>query len=121
MGLNWRDILDAAIKVIGFILSVGISVGVIYYVHRTMSRLLQRLIGDEIIARGLTSLGVILLALQGAKAALRYITQNDLRYLHSGLMDLLLGMAGVVQWLALIAVLLFVAYTLRGWRGPTDR
>ena len=116
--VNWWNILDAFVKVVGFVLTVGLSVAVILFVHRGMSRLLGRLVGDKVVAKAFSTLALILLGLEGLTGALRYVTQEHLRYLHNGLMDLLNGMAGVVQWLVLIAVLLFVAYTFRGWRGP---
>jgi hypothetical protein len=117
MDLNWQSILSAVIKIIGFFLT-GITAGVvIFLVHRALSRLLGRLIPDEIIAQAGATLAVILLGLKGLSAVLRYITQNELRYLHNGLTGLLDDMAGVIQWVVLIVVLLFIGYTLRGWRG----
>jgi len=118
--MDWRGVLDAVVKVIGFVLTVAVSGGVIFLLYRAFARLFARLIGDEIIARALSVLGLILLIIKGLAAALRYVTQPELRYLHTGLTDLLGGMADVVQWVALIAAILFVGYTFRGWRGPDE-
>lgn len=117
--MSWPTILSALVKIIGFVLTVVVSAGVIFFIYRTLSRLLGRLIGDEVVAQALTTLGLVLLGLKGLVRALSYITQSELRYLHSGLTGLLTDMADVIQWLALIITLLFLGYTLRGWRGPT--
>jgi len=117
--MSWPTILSALVKIIGFVLTVVVSAGVIFFIYRTLSRLLGRLIGDEVVAQALTTLGLVLLGLKGLVRALSYITQSELRYLHSGLTGLLTDMADVIQWLALIIALLFLGYTLRGWRGPT--
>ena len=117
---DWQSILDAVVKVIGFVLTVLVSAGVIFFVRQALSRLLSRLIGDEAIAQALATLGLILLGLKGLTGALRYITQDELRYLHTGLTDLLNSMAGVLQWVALIAAVLYVGYSLRGWRAPAE-
>lgn len=114
---QFQGILDALVKVIGFVLTVALSAGLIFLLYRALSRLLGRLIEDEVIARAVTVLTMSLLGLKGLVAALRYITQDELRYLHTGLTGLLTEMADVIQWVALIAVLLFIGYTLRGWRG----
>jgi len=116
----WQNVLSAVVKIIGFVMTVLVSAGVIFFVYRALTRLLRRLVGDEVIARALTTLGMILLGLEGLEEALRYITQSELRYLHNGLTSLLNGMADVLQWLTLIAALLFIGYTLRGWRGPVE-
>jgi hypothetical protein len=118
--INWPSILAAVVKVIGFVLTVLVSAGVMVLVHRALSRLLGRLVGDESIARAATTLVLILLGLKGVTAALRYITQDELRYLHNGLTGLLNDMAGVIQWLVTVAALLFIGYSLRGWRGPAE-
>ncbi len=118
--MGWPNVLNALVKVIGFIMVVLVSAGVIWVVYRAFAKLLNRLIGDETVARALTVLGMILLGLKGLIAALSYITQPELRYLHTGLTDLLSGMAGVVQWMVLIAVILFVGYALQGYRGPAE-
>lgn len=118
--MSWPTILSALVKIIGFVLTVVVSAGVIFFIYRTLSRQLGRLIGDEVVAQALTTLGLVLLGLKGLVRALSYITQSELRYLHSGLTGLLTDMADVIQWLALIITLLFLGYTLRGWRGPTE-
>jgi hypothetical protein len=118
--MSWPTILSALVKIIGFVLTAVVSGGVIFFIYRALSRLLGRLIGDQVIAQALTTLGLVLLGLKGLVRALSYITQDELRYLHGGLTGLLTDMADVIQWLALIATLLFLGYTLRGWRGPTE-
>lgn len=120
MGFDWQSILSAVVKIIGFVLTVIVAAGVIFLVRRAMSRLLGRLIPDKVVAQAATILVMILLGLKGLTAALRYVTQNELRYLHTGLTGLLNDMASVIQWLVLVVALLFIGYTLRGWRGgPT--
>lgn len=118
--MYWPNVLDALVKVIGFVLTVILAGGVIFLTNRVLSRLLHRLTGDKVIARAGTTLVLILLGLKGLNAALRYITQPELRYLHSGLMGLLNDMADVIQWLVSVAALLFIGYTLRGRRGPAE-
>jgi hypothetical protein len=116
----WRDVLDAAVKVIGFGLTVILSGGVIFLVYRALSHLLERLIGDKVIAQAGAVLTLVLLGLKGLSAALSYITQPEVQYLHRGLMGLLDDMAAVIQWVVMIVALLFVGYALRGWRGPAE-
>lgn len=118
--MYWPNVLDALVKVIGFVLTVILAGGVIFLTNRVLSRLLRRLTGDKVIARAGTTLVLVLLSLKGLNAALRYITQPELRYLHSGLMGLLNDMADVIQWLVSVAALLFIGYTLRGRRGPAE-
>jgi hypothetical protein len=119
--IDWQSVLDAAVKVIGFVMTVVVSAGVMFLIYRALSVLLGRLIGDKVIVRAGTVLAMVLLGIKGLGAALRYITQDELRYLHQGLTGLLNDMAGVVQWLVLVVSLLFVGYTIRGWRGPVEQ
>lgn len=118
--MDWRIVLNALLKIVGFVLTVVLTGGVMFLVYRALSRLLDRLIGDKVIAKAGTMLALLLLGLKGLEAALSYVTQPDLWYLHSGLMGLLSGMADVIQWLVWIIALLFIGYTLRGWRGPAE-
>jgi len=113
---DWQAVLNAAVKVIGFVLTIVLSGVVILFVKKALDRLLKRLIGDDAIAKALTALAVILLILKGLTAALRYVTQAELRYLHTGLTGLLNDMASVIQWTVLVAAILFVGYTVAGWR-----
>jgi hypothetical protein len=117
--MAWQDVLDAAVKVIGFTLTAALSAAVMVFVYRTLSRLLGRLIGDEVIARTGIVLAMVLLGIEGLEASLAYITQPELRYLHTSLTGLLNQMAGVIRWLVLVSGVFFIGYTLRGWRGPT--
>ena len=76
--IDWRDILDAAVKVIGFFLTIIASGGVMFFVHRALTQLLGRLVKDEAVARAGTTLVLILLGLKAVTAALRYVTQPEL-------------------------------------------
>ena len=118
--MDWTRVLDAAVKVVGFVMSVAVAVGVIVFVRKSLADLLGRVITDGIIASSLTKLTVILLVLKGTTAALRYVTQDELRYLHAGLTGLLDEMASVIQWVVLVAAILFVGHTFWGARQSSE-
>ena len=105
--VDWTRVLDAAVKVVGFVMSVAVAVGVIVFVRKSLADLLGRVITDGIIASGTT-------------AALRYVTQDELRYLHAGLTGLLDEMASVIQWVVLVAAILFVGHTFWGARQSSE-
>jgi hypothetical protein len=119
--MDLQNVLGFLVGFLGFILAVVISVVVIVLVRKPLIRLLANLIGDEMVAGYGVTLVLILLGLEGLDAALGYITQTQLSQLFGGLIRLLDGLAGVIQWAIYIAALLFIAYSIRGWRGSSDQ
>jgi hypothetical protein len=118
--MSTHDILALLTGFVGFVLAIALTAGVILLVRKPIIRILQYLVGDETVARSGAIFALILLGLQGLTVALNYITQENLSRLFGGLTGLLDGLAGVIQWVVYIAALLFIGYSLRGWKKPSD-
>jgi hypothetical protein len=56
---------------------------------------------------------LLLLALRGLSAAIGFINQMQLSVLLGGIVRLLDDLAGVIQWVAYVAALLFIGYSIR--------
>lgn len=106
---------------LGFVLALAITAAVIWFVRAPLKRLLQQLIGDKSVADAAGMFVLVLLGLYGVRAALGYITQPQLSTLLGGLMDLLVSLAGVIQWIAYVAALLFIGYCIVGRKGEAAK
>ena len=101
----------------GLALALVIAGAVIWFIRPHLTRVLQLLVGDKSVAEAGTAFVLVLLGLYGLRAALGFISQAQLSRLFSGLMEMLLNMAGVVQWVVYIAALLFIGYSLQARLG----
>jgi len=72
--VDWRKALDATVKVIGFILTIVVSGGVVFFVRKTFADSLGKVLKDGAIVKALTSLTVVPLVIEGATVApVRYV------------------------------------------------
>lgn len=119
--MELNDVFAFLVELVGFVLAAGLTVGVIFWVRRPLAQLLARLIRDETVAQAGTTFVLILLGLRGLSAMFGYITQPNLSQLFGGLTGLLNRLADEIQWAVWIAALLFIGYSIQGWRRAADR
>ncbi len=112
--VRWTGFVSGLIGVLGFLLAAGAAVAVIYLIRRPLKEFLERLLGDEVVARAGTTFVLILLGLRGVTAAFGFIRQPNLREFVDGVLGMLSGMADEVQWVIWIGALLFIGYAIRG-------
>ena len=108
-------------QIVGILIAGGLTLAVVVLLQRPLERFLLHLLGDAVVARMGTLFVVLLLSLHGLATVLNYITQPQIHLILGGLSDLLLRMAGVVQWVAQVAALLFIGYAIMRGAGIGDR
>jgi hypothetical protein len=101
------------IAVIGFVSALAITAGVINLIRVPLTQFLNHLLGDETIAMFGVTLVILLMVIKGLSAAFGFITNDSFRLLLSRLISLLGNLAGVIEWVAYIAALLFIGYSIR--------
>lgn len=115
----WTGFGAFLINLIGFALAVALAGAVIYWIRKPMENLLTHIIKDQEWVKPGVSFVLILLGLQGLRTALSFVSQPNLSRLVDSLSSLLIQLAGELQWAVYIAVLLFIAYSIRG-RGKQE-
>lgn len=101
------------IAVIGFLSALAITAGVIHLIRVPLTQFLNHLLGDETVAMFGVTLVILLMVIKGLSAAFGFITNDSFRFLLSRLVSLLGNLAGVIEWAAYIAALLFIGYSIR--------
>jgi hypothetical protein len=114
MAFNWDPIIWNAARLVGFVLAAGITFAAISMLRRQIVRFLTDLIPNEKLVSQGTNLVMFLMGLEGLRYALRFINQDQLNVLFGGLVGLVSALAGVIQWTVYIAVLIFIAYNIKG-------
>ena len=114
MSIDWNSVFWFVVRLLGFLLAVALTVGVIYWLRQRLISFLTELIPNEKLVSTGTTFVMLLLGLQGAGWALNYINQAQLNTLLNGLVSLSQGLAGVIQWAVYIAALFFIAYAIKG-------
>lgn len=100
----------------GFLLAAVITIGVIYIIRQPLAQVLSRLVDDEVVVRFGVTFVLLIIGIKGLSAAFGFITHDGFRQFSTRLISLLDNLAGVVQWVAYIAALLFIGYSIRKWR-----
>ena len=106
------------VGVAGFLLALGLTAAVIMLVRKPLAQFLARIVRDEKVANMGATFVLVLLALRGLEGILDSINQTHLNFLFGKMTGMLAGMANDIQWVIYIAALLFIGYSLQGWRGP---
>lgn len=106
------------VGVAGFLLALGLTAAVIMLVRKPLAQFLARIVRDEKVANMGATFVLVLLALRGLEGILDSINQTHLNFLFGKITGMLAGMANDIQWVIYIAALLFIGYSLQGWRGP---
>ena len=106
------------VGVAGFLLALGLTAVVIMLVRKPLAQFLARIVRDEKVANMGATFVLVLLALRGLEGILDSINQTHLNFLFGKITGMLAGMANDIQWVIYIAALLFIGYSLQGWRGP---
>ena len=106
------------VGVAGFLLALGLTAAVILLVRKPLAQFLARIVRDEKVANMGATFVLVLLALRGLEGILDSINQTHLNFLFGKITGMLAGMANDIQWVIYIAALLFIGYSLQGWRGP---
>lgn len=109
-----RSLFGLVTGFLGFILAGGVTVGVILWVRRPLTRVLKRLLNDELIANAGATFVLILLGLRGVSTMFDYVTHPILGEFFDNLTRLLNNLANDIQWAVWIAALLFIGYAIRG-------
>lgn len=103
---------------VGIIFALAITAGAIYVIRKPLMRFLEKIIDDREVATLGATFILLLLGLDGLEAVLGYFTQPNLNTLFDGLVGLLNGLAGSLQWAAYVGALLFIGYAIRSSRKP---
>jgi hypothetical protein len=114
--MDWTSVFDFITGLLGVILAAGLTVFAISYIRRPLAAFLGLLIADEQVVKAGASFVALLIGLRGLSAVLGFITQTQLSRLLMNLSSMLQDLAGVVQWAAYIAALLFIGYSIRANR-----
>jgi hypothetical protein len=93
--------------------ALAITAGVIHLIRVPLTQFLNHLLGDETIAMFGVTLVILLMVIKGLSAAFAFITNESFRFVLSRLVSLLGNLAGVIEWAAYIAALLFIGYSIR--------
>jgi hypothetical protein len=123
-----QDVVKGFIGIVGFLLSLGITAAVIMLLRKPLTQLLEKLIGDESIAKKILLFIFALLALAGLYSAIGAFYPDRFSTLFSvddkfqfgeffhlalyGLLNLLSGFAEVLKWAVLVVAVFFVGYSL---------
>lgn len=109
-------------QVIGMLIAAGVTMAAIYLVRGPLQRFLLAVVEDEAVATLGTHFVLLLFGLRGLATILNYISEPALNSILAELSALLNRLAADVQWVAQVAALLFIGYSLRsgfrGWRQP---
>ena len=119
--MNWTGIFDFITGLVGVLLAAGLTVFAISYIRKPLAGFLSLLIDDEGVVKAGASFVALLIGLRGLSAVLGFITQTQLSRLLLNLSSMLQDLAGVVQWAAYIAALLFIGYSIRARRDRVDQ
>jgi hypothetical protein len=111
--IDFNNVLWFIVRLLGFILAIGITGAVIYWLRTKLVSFLSEFIPNIKLVNQGSTLVMILLGLEGARCALNYIDQAQLNILFGGLVNLAIGLMGVIQWAVYIAVLFFIAYNIK--------
>jgi hypothetical protein len=101
------------VRLLGFILAIGMTAAVIYWLRGKLVSFFSEFIPNSKLVNQGSMLVMILLGLEGARVALNYIDQAQLTTLFNGLVNLAIGLMGVIQWTVYITVLFFIAYNIK--------
>jgi hypothetical protein len=123
------DVVEGFLGVLGFILSLAITAAVIVLLRKPLTQLLDKLIGDQDIAKKIFLFVSALLALAGLYSAIgsfypdRYANLFSIdnkfqvgEFFHFalyGLLNLLSGFAEVLKWAVVAIAIFFVGYSVR--------
>jgi len=127
------DVAKGFIGLLGFILSLALTAGLIIFLRKPLAQLLGKLIDDETIAQKIILFVFALLALAGLYSAIgsfypdRYVNLFNIdnkfqvgEFFHLtlyGLLNLLSGFAEVIKWAVVAVAIFFVGYSLRKMKG----
>lgn len=112
-GIDFNSVFWFIIRLIGFILAIGITVAVIYWLRGKLENFLAEFIPNATLVNRGSKLVMLLLGLEGARYAINYIDQSQLSTLLSGLVNLGTSLIGVIQWVVYMTVLFFIAYNIK--------
>jgi len=124
-----HDVVKGFIGILGFLLSLAITVAVIMVLRKPLTELLSKLIGDEAIAQKVLFFIFALLALAGLYSAIGAFYPDKYSNLFSvndkfqvgeffhlalyGLLNLFSAFAEVFKWAIVAVAIFFVGYSLR--------
>ena len=134
--MSTQAIISTVIGFFGFLISLGLTAGLIAFLRKPLKGILEKLVGDEDIAKKLMLFVFILIGLAGLVTALGafypaehgfYLFNADkevqfnvlIRYALFGLMDLLNRFASALQWSIVAIAIFFVGYSVR--HGPAKK
>lgn len=118
----------------GFIVTIALTVGVIILLRKPLATFLSRLINDETVIKYAVLFISILIGLVGLRAAFEAFFPGQgtvvlgdnvqfgsiMRFIVDGLVNLLNGYVDIIQWAVYPIALLFIGFSLRGWKGPKE-